>query len=71
MKQTYRDKIVDQITQAATALKEQADNIVDQMGLHTGSIFITIEISYDGMPTIKVEQTHVAYLPAQLSQPQF
>ena len=69
MKQTYRDKIVDQITQAATALKEQADNIVDYMGLHTGSMFITIEISYDGILTLKVEQTHVAYIPKMEVKP--
>ena len=63
--QTYRDKLVDQITHAAITLKAQADNLVDWMDMHTDSIIITIEINDQCVPTITVKQSHIAYLPSR------
>ena len=61
--QKYRDKLVSRIKHAAESLEKQADNLVDQMDLHTGSVIITIEIDENCIPIIKMEQSHIAYLP--------
>lgn len=61
--QKYRDKLVSQIKNAAISLETNADNLVDQMDLHTGSVIITIEIDENMIPVIKMEQSHIAYLP--------